>query len=100
MKPDMASFAEIPTPLAGLVLVQRKRLEDLRGFFSRLFCADELSAVGFTLPIAQITHLQALSTRFPIISSRSCFSPARDGGHHKAPFYGIKPQLRGILQRL
>ena len=52
----MASFAEIPTPLAGLVLVQRKRLEDLRGFFSRLFCADELSAVGFTLPIAQINQ--------------------------------------------
>lgn len=52
----MASFVSSPTPLTGLVVVQRKRLEDLRGFFSRLFCAEELSAVGFALPIAQINQ--------------------------------------------
>ena len=52
----MASFVAIPTPLAGLVVVQRKRLEDQRGFFSRLFCAAELSAIGFALPIAQINQ--------------------------------------------
>ena len=52
----MASFAAIPTPLVGLVLVQRKRLEDQRGFFSRLFCADELSTIGFALPVAQINQ--------------------------------------------
>lgn len=52
----MSTFVAIPTPLAGLVVVQRKRLEDMRGFFSRLFCADELSTVGFALPIAQINQ--------------------------------------------
>lgn len=52
----MTSFAAIPTPLAGLVVVQRKRLEDQRGFFSRLFCADELSAIGFARPVAQINQ--------------------------------------------
>ncbi len=56
MKRDMAAFTATATPLPGLVLVQRKRLEDPRGFFSRLFCADELSAVGFALPIAQINQ--------------------------------------------
>lgn len=52
----MASFVATSTPLPGLMVVQRKRLEDLRGFFSRLFCADELSAIGFALPIAQINQ--------------------------------------------
>lgn len=52
----MPSFVATPTPLAGLVVVQRKRLEDPRGFFSRVFCADELSAAGFVLPIAQINQ--------------------------------------------
>lgn len=52
----MSTFVAIPTPLAGLVVMQRKRLEDMRGFFSRLFCADELSTVGFALPIAQINQ--------------------------------------------
>lgn len=52
----MASFTATPSPLPGLAVVQRKRLEDPRGFFSRLFCADELAAVGFALPIAQINQ--------------------------------------------
>jgi dTDP-4-dehydrorhamnose 3,5-epimerase len=52
----MASFVSMPTSLAGLIVVQRKRLEDMRGFFSRLFCADELSTIGFSLPIAQINQ--------------------------------------------
>lgn len=52
----MASFVATSTPLPGLMIVQRKRLEDLRGFFSRLFCANELSAIGFGLPIAQINQ--------------------------------------------
>ncbi len=43
-------------PVAGLKLVRRRRLLDSRGFFSRLFCTDELSAAGWTKPIAQINH--------------------------------------------
>ena len=44
------------TPLVGLKLVQRERRTDSRGFLSRIFCADELAAAGWTAPIAQINH--------------------------------------------
>lgn len=43
-------------PLTGLKLVERQRLGDERGFLSRLFCAEELSAAGWEKPIAQINH--------------------------------------------
>ena len=42
--------------LSGLILVQRKRMGDARGFFERLFCARELSEACWTGPIAQINH--------------------------------------------
>jgi len=44
------------TPLRGLKLMQRQRLGDARGFLSRLFCADELAAAGWSGPIAQLNH--------------------------------------------
>jgi dTDP-4-dehydrorhamnose 3,5-epimerase len=43
-------------PLLGLKRIQRQRMGDKRGFFSRLFCATELSAAGWAKPIAQINH--------------------------------------------
>jgi len=52
----MARFEFIPTPLAGLTLVQRTAIEDRRGFLSRFFCADEFRAAGLGKPIAQINH--------------------------------------------
>ena len=52
----MSRFEVVDTPLAGLKLVRRQRLGDSRGFLSRLFCADELAAAGWTVPIAQINH--------------------------------------------
>lgn len=52
----MASLDIVTTSLAGLQLVQRKRLEDARGYFSRLFCAEELAEAGFRLPVAQINQ--------------------------------------------
>lgn len=45
-----------PTPLGGLVVVERPRIADHRGFFSRFFCADTLVEAGFDLPVAQINH--------------------------------------------
>jgi dTDP-4-dehydrorhamnose 3,5-epimerase len=47
-------FAIAPTPLDGLVVVTRPWIADARGSLSRLFCADELGAVGWVKPIAQI----------------------------------------------
>ena len=51
-----ARFACTPLPLHGLVRVQRQPLQDARGLFERMFCADELAAAGWTQPIAQINH--------------------------------------------
>jgi dTDP-4-dehydrorhamnose 3,5-epimerase len=44
------------TPLAGLVLVERRRRDDSRGFFSRLFCAEELGDAGLDTSVAQVNH--------------------------------------------
>lgn len=52
----MPRFTFTPTALKGLVVVERQRLTDHRGYFSRFFCAEELSAAGFSLPVAQINH--------------------------------------------
>ncbi len=52
----MSRFDFIPTPLPGLKLVQRKAIEDHRGFLSRFYCAYEFRLAGITKPIAQINH--------------------------------------------
>ena len=51
-----ARFHFTQTPLPGLMSVQRQRVEDARGFFSRFFSAEELTEVGFAVPIAQINQ--------------------------------------------
>ena len=53
---EMARFDFIPAPLAGLMLLQRKAIEDERGFLSRFYCAEEFAAAGIGKPIAQINH--------------------------------------------
>lgn len=52
----MARFDFISTPLAGVKLVQRKTIEDQRGFLSRFYCADEFREAGMDKPIAQMNH--------------------------------------------
>ena len=52
----MSRFAILDTPLAGLKLVQRQKVQDERGFLSRLFCVDELTAAGWSGVVAQINH--------------------------------------------
>lgn len=52
----MSRFDFIPTPLTGLKLVQRKVIEDQRGYLSRFYCADEFRLAGINKPIAQINH--------------------------------------------
>jgi len=44
------------TPLAGVLLVERKPINDGRGFFSRLYCLQEFAAIGLDKPLAQINH--------------------------------------------
>lgn len=52
----MNRLAVTDLPIAGLKLIERQRLGDQRGFFARLFCAEELRAAGWTDPVAQINH--------------------------------------------
>jgi dTDP-4-dehydrorhamnose 3,5-epimerase len=52
----MSRFTFSDLPLQGLKLIERQRLGDSRGYLSRLFCEQELSAAGWLLPIAQINN--------------------------------------------
>lgn len=52
----MARFEFMPTPLHGVLLVQRTATADHRGFFSRFYCADEFASAGQDQPIVQINH--------------------------------------------
>lgn len=52
----MSRFDFISTPLSELKLVQRKAIEDHRGFLSRFYCADEFRLAGINKSIAQINH--------------------------------------------
>jgi dTDP-4-dehydrorhamnose 3,5-epimerase len=45
-----------PTPLAGVIRVQRHSQADARGTFARLFCAEALAPAGWRGAIAQINH--------------------------------------------
>lgn len=44
------------TPLVGLKVIQRRCIEDSRGYFSRLFCAEELREAGLPGTIVQINQ--------------------------------------------
>jgi len=52
----MQRFDFIDTQLAGLKIVQRKPIEDARGFLSRFFCVEAFNEFGFNKPISQINH--------------------------------------------
>lgn len=52
----MSPFEIIDLPLAGLKRVERRPRADARGFLARIFCADDLAAAGWTLPVAQVNH--------------------------------------------
>lgn len=52
----MSRFDFIPTPLVGLILVQRKAIEDHRGFLSRFYGIEEFCEAGINKPIAQVNH--------------------------------------------
>ena len=52
----MSRFTFFDTPLAHLKIIERQRLEDARGFLSRLFCSDDFAIAGWHKPIAQINQ--------------------------------------------
>ncbi|MDR0662374.1 MAG: dTDP-4-dehydrorhamnose 3,5-epimerase family protein [Holosporales bacterium] len=56
----MSQFTITDCPLAGLKLVKRTCFEDVRGYLSRFFCAEDLKAAGWKKPVAQINHSYTL----------------------------------------
>ena len=46
----------LDTEVSGLKIIERQQLGDSRGYFERLFCADELEVAGWRKSIAQINH--------------------------------------------
>lgn len=52
----MSRFDFVQTPLSGLQLLQRKAIEDHRGFLSRFYSAEEFLEAGVTKSVAQINH--------------------------------------------
>jgi dTDP-4-dehydrorhamnose 3,5-epimerase len=52
----MTRFEIYPTPLEGLMVIQRKCIGDNRGHFARLFCAEEMRIGGWAGPVAQVNH--------------------------------------------
>lgn len=52
----MLRFDFLGTPLAGLMVIQRKNIEDNRGFLSRLYCAEEFHEAGLAMLVVQINH--------------------------------------------
>ncbi len=52
----MSRFHRIATPIPDLVVIERQRFGDERGFFSRFFCREELADFGANGAIAQINH--------------------------------------------
>jgi dTDP-4-dehydrorhamnose 3,5-epimerase len=51
-----ARFEFIPTPLAGLIVIRRKPMQDERGVFERFFCRQELQEAALHKPIVQINR--------------------------------------------
>ncbi len=50
----MSRLTIAATPIAGLMRVKRQRLGDARGDLTRLFCADELRAAGWSQSLVQL----------------------------------------------
>jgi dTDP-4-dehydrorhamnose 3,5-epimerase len=50
------AFEHAATQMSGVVVMTRSRLDDHRGFLSRLFDVDEFAAAGMTRPIVQINQ--------------------------------------------
>ena len=48
------------TPLPGLVLINRKRHDDKRGFLNRIFCQKELGEAGWSTPVNQINYTMTM----------------------------------------
>lgn len=52
----MSRFDCFNTAIDGLKIIQRKPIQDSRGFLSRFYCAETFSSIGMNKSIVQINH--------------------------------------------
>lgn len=52
----MERFVVEDTAIAGVKVITRRKLSDKRGFFSRLYCEEELSKIGWQGTLAQMNE--------------------------------------------
>lgn len=52
----MSRFKVLTTPLPDLLCLERQLLGDERGFFSRLFCLDTLTELGWPNTVEAVNH--------------------------------------------
>ena len=49
-------FEFVPTQIRGVGVIARRRIGDSRGYFERMFCTEDLAAIGWTRPVLQVNH--------------------------------------------
>ena len=54
----MKRFEVLDTPIKGLLNIKSSRIEDERGYLSRLYCSEEMKNMGFASALAQINFYQ------------------------------------------
>ena len=92
----MSRFDFKATMLPGLTLIQRKKMEDQRGFFSRFYCFEEFTALGVHTPVVQINHtltLQAGAVR-GLHYQRAPFAEVKIVSCLKGEVYDVAVDLR------
>jgi len=52
----MTRFHECDTPMEGLVILERQKMRDSRGYFERVFCQNDLAVYLNERTIQQINH--------------------------------------------
>lgn len=52
----MSRFNLIETSIKDLKVVERKPIGDVRGFLSRMYCAESFITLGMNKPISQVNH--------------------------------------------
>lgn len=57
----MSRFIKVETSIENLFTLQTSRIEDDRGYLSRLFCSEEMREFGWSAPILQVNYTQTLS---------------------------------------
>jgi dTDP-4-dehydrorhamnose 3,5-epimerase len=74
----MSQFAFTDLPLAGLKLIERQRLGEIRGFLSRLLCAEELAAAD---PVRLAHSFQALTDAVePLYCHSAAYNASAEAG--------------------